>query len=91
MNLADDHRVIVVGGAYGIEAAAHRGALVRGGRTIAILAGGLDRPYPAGHHDLLERIADTGLLASELPPGAAPTREGSSPARVYWPPSPGRR
>jgi DNA processing protein len=38
------------------------------------LAGGLDRPYPVGHRELLERIGDLGLLVSELPPGETPTR-----------------
>ncbi|WP_431877989.1 DNA-processing protein DprA [Amycolatopsis sacchari] len=73
-NLAEDERVIVAGGAYGIEGAAHQGALAQGGHTIAVLAGGLDRLYPSGNRELLERIADLGLLVSELPPGAAPTR-----------------
>lgn len=74
MGLADEERVIVAGGAYGIEGAAHKSALAAGGQTIAVLAGGLDRPYPAGHSELLNRIGDIGLLVSELPPGSAPTK-----------------
>ena len=74
MGLADEERVIVAGGAYGIEGAAHKSALAAGGQTIAVLAGGLDRPYPAGPSDLLDRIGDVGLLGSELPPGSAPTK-----------------
>ena len=73
-DLANSGHVIVAGGAYGIEGAAHRAALAAGRDTIAVLAGGVDRPYPAGHGDLLRRIADVGLLVSELPPGSAPTR-----------------
>lgn len=66
---------VVSGGAYGIDAAAHRGALAaEGGATIAILAGGLDRLYPRGNTDLLERIRDRHLVLSEAPPGTAPTR-----------------
>src|SRR5699024_8892693 len=65
---------IVSGGAYGIDGAAHQAALAAGGNTIAILAGGVDRPYPRGHADLLARIGHVGLLASETPPGATPTR-----------------
>ena len=72
--MADEERIVVAGGAYGIEGAAHRAVLAAGGQTVAVLAGGLDRPYPAGHSDLLRRIGDVGLLVSELPPGAAPTR-----------------
>lgn len=73
-DFAADGRTVVGGGAYGIEGAAHRGALARAGSTIAVLAGGLDRPYPSGHRELLERIGDAGLLVSELPPNAVPTR-----------------
>lgn len=73
-DLASSGRVIVAGGAYGIEGAAHRAALAAGGLTIAVLAGGVDRPYPAGHRELLERVADAGLLVSEIPPGSPPTR-----------------
>lgn len=69
-----DARTVLSGGAYGIDGAAHRAALTFGGSTIAVLAGGLDRPYPAGHTELLGRVAEDGLLLSELPPGTAPTR-----------------
>lgn len=72
--LADEERVVVSGGAYGIEGAAHKSVLAASGQTIAVLANGLDRPYPAGHSDLLNQIGDVGLLVSELPPGTAPTR-----------------
>lgn len=74
-NLADDERVIVAGGGFGIEGAAHRGALAQGGHTVAFLAGGVDRAYPSAHREMLERIGDVGLLVSELPPGAAPSRQ----------------
>jgi DNA processing protein len=65
---------VVSGGAYGIDAAAHRGALAAEGVTIAILACGVDYPYPAGHADLFAAIAAQGLLASEWPPGCRPAR-----------------
>ncbi|MGY1833523.1 DNA-processing protein DprA [Blastococcus sp. SYSU DS0510] len=63
---------VVSGGAFGIDAAAHRGALAAQGPTIAVLASGVDRPYPAGNGTLLDRVAASGLLVSEWPPGAAP-------------------
>lgn len=69
-----DARTVLSGGAYGIDGAAHRAALASDGSTVAVIAGGLDRPYPAGHTELLGRVADEGLLLSEVPPGAAPTR-----------------
>lgn len=75
MGLADEERVVIAGGAYGIEGAAHRSVLAAGGQTIAVLASGLDRRYPAGHSELLDQIGDAGLLVSELPPGATPTRD----------------
>ena len=65
---------IVSGAAYGIDGAAHRGALAVGGTTVAILACGVDIAYPQGHTDLLARIFDTGLIVSELPPGVRPSR-----------------
>lgn len=66
---------VVSGGAYGIDAAAHRGALAaQDGATLAVLAGGLDRLYPRGNTQLLERIREQHLLLSEAPMGTAPTR-----------------
>ncbi|MBK8461839.1 MAG: DNA-protecting protein DprA [Nigerium sp.] len=73
-DLANAERLVVAGGAYGIEGAAHRAALASGGDTIAVVANGVDRPYPMGHRELLERVADLGLMVSEVPPGAVPTR-----------------
>jgi DNA processing protein len=64
----------VSGGAYGIDAAAHRGCLAGRTPTVAVLAGGLDEPYPGGHRPLFERIAEQGVLVSELAPGEHPTR-----------------
>jgi DNA processing protein len=65
---------VVSGGAYGIDGAAHRGALAAGGVTVAVLAGGVDRLYPRGNERLLREITDRGLVVSEAPPGSAPTR-----------------
>ncbi len=65
--------VVVSGGAYGVDGAAHRGALGAGGATAAVLACGVDRPYPAGHARLITRIAEQGLVIGELPPGDHPT------------------
>jgi DNA processing protein len=73
-DLADQGWVVVSGGAYGIDAAAHRGVLAAHGATIAVLACGLDQPYPAGHAVLFEQIAGDGLIASEWPPGRRPAR-----------------
>lgn len=66
--------MLIAGGAYGIDGAVHQSALSVAGHTVAVMPGGIDRPYPAGHRDLLERVGDLGLLISELPPGATPTR-----------------
>jgi DNA processing protein len=65
---------VVSGGAYGIDAAAHRGALAAEAVTIAVLACGVDYPYPAGHVDLFAAIAAQGLVISEWPPGRHPAR-----------------
>jgi DNA processing protein len=65
---------VVSGAAFGIDQAAHRGALAARGPTVAVLACGVDRAYPAAHRDLLAYIAETGLVISELAPGCAPTR-----------------
>ncbi len=65
---------VVSGGAYGIDGAAHRAALAAEGITVAVLAGGLDVLYPAGHSALLHRISQEGLLVTEYPPGVRPAR-----------------
>ena len=65
---------VVSGAAIGIDGAAHRGALGVDGPTVAVLACGIDRAYPAAHAALLERIAATGLVVSEYPPGSVPAR-----------------
>jgi DNA processing protein len=65
---------IVSGAAYGIDGAAHRAALAAGGTTIALLAGGADRAYPAGHAELLQRISGSGAVVSEVPCGSDPTK-----------------
>ncbi|RAU90321.1 DNA-protecting protein DprA, partial [Mycobacterium colombiense] len=72
--LAQRDVAIVSGGAYGIDGAAHRAALDCDGITVAVLAGGLDVPYPSGHTALLHRIAQDGLLFSEYAPGIRPAR-----------------
>ena len=72
--LSEAGRSVVSGGAYGIDAAAHRGCLSGRTPTICVLAGGLDQPYPGGHRPLFERIAAQGVLVSELAPGEHPTR-----------------
>ena len=68
---------VVSGGAYGIDAHAHRGALAGGTSdmpTIAVMAGGVDRYYPSGNEDLLRAVANQGAVIAEVPPGSAPTR-----------------
>lgn len=65
---------VISGGAYGVDAAAHRGALGTDGVTIAVLACGVDVPYPVGHKDLLDAIATRGVIVSEWPPGWNATR-----------------
>ena len=68
---------VVSGGAYGIDARAHQAALDSPGEgipTVAVLAGGLDRLYPAGNTALLRKIAGDGLLITEMPPGMRPNR-----------------
>ncbi|WP_292832592.1 DNA-processing protein DprA [Microbacterium sp.] len=62
------------GAAYGIDGAAHRGALSVRGSTIAVLAGGVERPYPAGHRDLIDRVARQGVVVAEVPCGSSPTK-----------------
>lgn len=73
-DLAGSGVTVVSGAAYGIDGAAHRAALTVGGDTVAFLAGGADRAYPAGHSHLIDRIATNGAIVSEAPCGAAPTK-----------------
>jgi DNA processing protein len=72
--LTDLGVLVVSGAAYGVDAAAHRGALAVGGPTVAVLAGGLDQPYPRGNAGLVERVAETGALLSEAAPGSTVNR-----------------
>lgn len=65
---------VVSGAAFGIDQAAHRGALAVHGPTLAVLACGADRVYPLAHEQLLTLIGDEGLVLSEAPPGGAPTK-----------------
>lgn len=65
---------IVSGGAYGIDAAAHRATLGGDGITVIVSAGGVDRPYPISNARIYERAAERGLVISESPPGCAPQR-----------------
>ena len=67
---------VISGGAYGIDAAAHRGALAEGAPTVAVLASGLRFGYPKGHADLFGKIRGCGVMVSENPPDQAPTRPG---------------
>lgn len=60
---------IISGGAYGIDTAAHRGALVAEGRTIAVIASGIDVQYPAGNARLFDEICENGAIISEVMPG----------------------
>ncbi|MFE2089827.1 DNA-processing protein DprA [Streptomyces sp. NPDC059460] len=72
--LAELGWVVVSGAAYGVDGAAHRGALAAGGATMAVLACGVDVAYPRGHAELIGRVAEQGLVIGELPPSDHPTR-----------------
>ncbi len=72
--LAERGWTVVSGGAFGIDAAAHHGTLAASGTTVAVLACGADRPYPASNSTMFARIIERGLLISEWPPGAEPLR-----------------
>lgn len=72
--LAQEGLSVVSGGAYGIDAMAHRASLALSNPTVAVLAGGLDRLYPSGNSSLLHRISKEGCLISEMSPGVAPSK-----------------
>ena len=67
-------RAVVSGAAFGIDRAAHRGALIAQGTTVAVLACGADRAYPKAHQELVDHLAQHGAVISESLPGWAPTR-----------------
>lgn len=67
-------RPVISGGAFGVDYAAHRGAVAAGATTVAVLACGVDRAYPAAHRAMLEHLADQHAVVSEAPPGASPFR-----------------
>lgn len=77
-SLAQRGFTIISGGAYGIDAHAHRAALAGASSgtmpTIAVMAGGVDRFYPSGNEELLRTVANQGAVLAEVPPGSAPTR-----------------
>ncbi|MFJ1900786.1 DNA-processing protein DprA [Streptomyces sp. NPDC088115] len=72
--LAERGWVVVSGAAFGVDGAAHRGALAAGGATAAVLACGVDVAYPRGHAELIGRVAEQGLVMGELAPAEHPTR-----------------
>jgi DNA processing protein len=74
--LAERGWAVISGGAYGIDASAHRGALGAEGVTVAVLASGLSYGYPKGHHELFAAVAGQGVMVSEWPPDRAPARPG---------------
>ncbi|AGL20367.1 DNA-processing protein DprA [Actinoplanes sp. N902-109] len=72
--VAEHGWTVVSGGAFGIDAQAHRATLAAGGCTVAVLACGVERPYPLGNGALFEQVCASGLLMSEWPIGAEPQR-----------------
>lgn len=75
LELAERGVDIVSGGAFGIDVAAHRGALaVPGGRTTSVMAGGVGRPYPLAHEAILAEVTQRGAVVSEVPPSWRPAK-----------------
>lgn len=72
---SDQGFAVISGGAFGIDAAAHRATLGNGGTTVCVLASGVDVPYPQSHVQLIERIAETGVVMSESPVGVGVRRQ----------------
>lgn len=65
---------VTSGLALGVDGAAHRGALAKGGKTIAVMATGIEQVYPQRHRSLADKILGSGCLISEFPPGTPPLR-----------------
>jgi DNA processing protein len=78
--LASTGFTVVSGLARGIDSAAHRGSLRAGGRGIAVLGSGMDVPYPPENRGLMERLAGSGAVLTEFPPGTRPFK-GNFPMR----------
>ena len=74
VGIAEKGHPVISGGAYGIDACAHRGAMAAGGMTVAVMAGGLAQFYPPGNSALLENVRKTGGVVSEYPPDHPPSR-----------------
>jgi DNA processing protein len=74
-DVAQREWTVVTGGGYGCESSATRGALDAGGQCVAVLASGVDVPYPRSNEALLDKIASSGVLVSELPPSSSPTKD----------------
>ncbi|TMR90285.1 DNA-protecting protein DprA [Nonomuraea basaltis] len=74
VGLSESGWTVVSGGAYGVDGAAHRGALVAGSPTVVVLACGVDICYPSNHDTLFAAVRDQGVVISECPPGVHPTR-----------------
>lgn len=73
-SLVANKYAVISGGAYGIDAMAHRAALALKGETISVMAGGLDSLYPSGNKALLQEVIKFGAVIAEVPPGVAPTK-----------------
>jgi len=74
VGIAERGHPVISGGAYGIDACAHRGAMAAGGTTVAVMAGGLAQFYPPGNSSLLENVRKSGGVVSEYPPDHPPSR-----------------
>jgi DNA processing protein len=74
VGLSESGWTVVSGGAFGVDSAAHRGALVAGSPTVVVLACGVDICYPSSHDTLFAAVRDQGVMVSECPPGVHPTR-----------------
>lgn len=72
--LADRGYTVVTDGSYGISGMATRATLASRGKAVVFLGGGVDRPYPSGHDALHQRVAEEGVLVSEVPCGTSPTK-----------------